>query len=112
VTKPLKALKAAAPATLRRAERDLVDFGTRAASRSGMHDVHIVNVSRLGLMGRVASAVAAGDKLLFELPHVRRIEAVVRWVEDGRIGVEFARPIEPDHYNAMLAYMPARQTNW
>ena len=112
MTKPALALKAAAPAKLRRAERDLVDFGTRATGRSGVHDVRVVNVSPLGLMGRVSSAVVAGDKLLFELPHVRRIEAVVRWVEDGRIGVEFMREIESQNYYAMLAFMPARQTNW
>ncbi len=101
-----------APVTQRRATRDLVDFKARATSRSGPHDVQIVNVSPLGLMARVASPLAAGDHLLIELPHVRRIESVVRWAEDGRIGVEFAQAIEADHYAMMLAFMPQRQNGW
>lgn len=108
----MRATKIDAPATQRRAQRDLVDFGTRATSRSGLHEVQIVNVSPLGLMGRTQSAVAAGDKLLFELPHVRRVESIVRWIEDGRVGVEFVTPIAPDHYTMMLAFMPKRQMQW
>lgn len=63
-------------------------------------------------MGRIQTAVVAGDKLLFELPYVRSVESVVRWVEDGRIGVEFLSAITPDRYSAMLAFMPQRQMNW
>ncbi|AUW59105.1 hypothetical protein C1T17_14395 [Sphingobium sp. SCG-1] len=77
-----------------------------------MHEVQIVNVSPLGLMGRTQSTIAAGEKLLFELPHIRRAEAVARWVEDGRVGVEFTKPIESDHYTMMLAFMPKRQMQW
>ncbi|MGK2910254.1 MAG: PilZ domain-containing protein [Sphingobium sp.] len=106
------AKKAVSPENLRRARRDLVDFGARATGCSGVHDIQVVNVSPLGLMGRIKTDVTAGDKLLFELPHVRRVESVVRWVEDGRIGVEFSSAIEADRYKAMLAYMPQRQTNW
>ena len=101
-----------APSEHRRVVRDLVDFGARATSRSGTHEVRIVNISPLGLMGRASAAFQRGDKLLFELPHIRMVEAEVRWAEDGRIGIEFARPIEPDHYAMMLAFMPQRQTAW
>lgn len=108
----MRATKIDTAAIQRRAQRDLVDFGTRASSRSGVYEVQIVNVSPLGLMGRLKGTVAAGDKLLFELPHVRRVESIVRWIEDGRVGVEFTKPIEPDHYPMMLAFMPKRQTQW
>lgn len=97
------------PAEARRATRDLVDFETKASARSGTHHVKIVNISPLGLMGRSNGQIVKGDKLLFDLPHVRTIEAVVRWAEDGRIGTEFSRPIEPDHYAMMLTFMPQRQ---
>lgn len=100
------------PADARRAQRDLVDFVTRASARNGTHEVKIVNISPLGLMGRTGAPIATGDKLLFELPHVRTVEALVRWAEDGRIGIEFARAIEADHYAMMLAFMPQRKTAW
>lgn len=63
-------------------------------------------------MGRVQTPLAAGDRLMFDLPHVRRVESVVRWVEDGRIGVEFVQAIPADHYAMMLAFMPQRKTSW
>lgn len=92
--------------------RDLVDFKARATSRGGTYGLQIVNISPLGLMARVESPLSAGDHLLIELPHVRSIESVVRWAEDGRIGVEFARGIDADHYAMMLTFMPQRQTSW
>ncbi|CAN5371397.1 hypothetical protein BH11PSE5_BH11PSE5_32490 [soil metagenome] len=104
--------KASAPAEARRARRDLVDFGAPATNASGIHDIRIVNISPLGLMGRVPTTLVAGERLMFDLPHVRRVESVVRWVEDGRIGVEFVRAIPADHYAMMLAFMPQRKTRW
>lgn len=101
-----------ASAEHRRVVRELVDFGARATSRSGAHDVRIVNISPLGLMGRTSAPFQQGEKVLFELPHVRMVEAEVRWAEDGRIGIEFAKAIDADHYAMMLAFMPQRRTAW
>lgn len=106
------AQKFPSPAEQRRAARDLVAFGTRASGRSGTYDIHILNISPLGLMGRCPGDIARGDRLLIELPHVRTVEALVRWVEDGRIGTEFLRAVKPDHYAMMLAFMPQRQNAW
>lgn len=108
----MQATKPTPAVTQRRAQRDLVDFTASAVSRSGVHDVKIVNVSPLGLMGRTSGGVTAGDSLLFELPQVGRIESIIRWVEDGRVGVEFLTPIEAARYAMMLAFMPQRQTQW
>ncbi len=99
-------------AEARRAPRDLVDFGTSATTRTGTYDVRIVNISPLGLMARSSGRITKGEKLLFALPHIRTIEAEVRWAEEGRIGIEFAQPIPADHYAMMLAFMPQRQMGW
>jgi hypothetical protein len=100
------------PSELRRAKRDLVSFSTQATGRSGTHSIHVVNISPLGLMARTDIAFLAGDSLRIDLPHLRAVEAIVRWVEDGRIGTEFTRGIDTQNYDAMLAFMPERQKAW
>lgn len=106
--KPLRSFATHDPSELRRASRDLVDFSAMATSHSGVHQVRIVNISLFGLMGRVSTPLLPGENLLLDLPHVRRIESVVRWAEDGRIGVEFASPVAAEQYSAMLSFMPKR----
>lgn len=100
------------PSELRRAERELVDFGTKAALRGIMHEIRVINISSLGLMARIDTGVNKGDKLIIELPHVRTVEAIVRWVEDGRIGTEFVTPVPQTDYTLMLISIPKRQTAW
>lgn len=97
---------------VRRVKRDLVNFDAQATGRTGVHMLRIVNISPLGLMARVDTPLAAGEKLIIDLPHVRSVEAAVRWVEDGRIGAEFLQAIIPKDYAAMLSFMPERQTAW
>ncbi len=104
--------RASDPSELRRAVRELVDFGAKAALRGVMHDLRVINISPLGLMGRIDADVQKGDRLIVELPHVRTLEAIVRWVEDGRIGTEFLSAVPPHDYGLMLASMPRRQTAW
>ncbi|MGV3770820.1 MAG: PilZ domain-containing protein [Sphingobium phenoxybenzoativorans] len=100
------------PSELRRAERELVDFGTKAALRGLMHEIRVINISALGLMARIDADVRKGDKLIIELPHVRTVDAIVRWVEDGRIGTEFVNPVAQADYALMLVSIPKRQTAW
>ncbi|HEX7782124.1 MAG TPA: PilZ domain-containing protein [Sphingobium sp.] len=100
------------PSELRRAVRELVDFGTSAAVRGIMHDLRVINISPLGLMGRIDADVRKGDRIIVELPHVRTVEAIVRWIEDGRIGTEFTSPVATDDFAHMLIFMPRRQTAW
>jgi hypothetical protein len=40
------------------------------------------------------------------------VEALVRWVEDGRIGTEFVTPVSEQDYAKMLAVVPGRQQSW
>jgi hypothetical protein len=112
VVKPMSSAKASDPSELRRAVRELVDFGTKAALRGIMHEVRVINISPLGLMGRIDANVQKGDRLIVELPHVRTVETIVRWIEDGRIGTEFVNAIPADDYALMLVFMPRRQTAW
>lgn len=100
------------PAELRRAPRELVDFETHATGRGGLRTIRVVNISPLGLMARTDDVVTKGESVIFDLPHVRTVEAIIRWTEDGRIGTEFTTPIAAHDYAAMLSFMPRRQTAW
>jgi hypothetical protein len=100
------------PSEHRRAVRELVDFGTNAALRGIMHELRVINISSLGLMARIEADVRKDDRLIIELPHVRTVEAIVRWVEDGRIGTEFTTPVSEGDYALMLLSIPKRQTAW
>jgi hypothetical protein len=102
----------ASPAHVRRANRDLVDFRTGFSSHAGSGELHIVNISRLGLMARTNAPVSKGERLIIPLPLCGEIEAMVRWVEDGRVGTEFITPICERRYARMLTLVPARQQNW
>lgn len=96
----------------RRARRDLVDLESHATARGQTHAVRVINISPLGLMCRSEGVFLNGERLTIWLPLVRDQAAEVRWVEDGRIGVEFLNPIGPRIYDALLALIPPRQTAW
>lgn len=100
------------PAHVRRSNRDLVDFKTTFSSHSGAGDLHVVNISRLGLMARTQAALSKSERLIIELPLCGKVEAMVRWAEDGRIGTEFVTPVCERQYTRMLALMPERQLGW
>lgn len=100
------------PALVRRTGRDLVDFKTSFSTHGGSGDLHIVNISRLGLMARTQAAIARSERLVVRLPICGDVEALVRWAEDGRIGTEFVTPVCEVQYARMLALMPGRQQPW
>jgi hypothetical protein len=96
----------------RRARRDLVDLVSHATARGQTHDVRVINVSPLGLMCRTEATLLPGEKLTIWLPILKDIPAEIRWAENGRVGMEFLSPITPTLYDAMLALIPPRQTEW
>lgn len=100
------------PAELRRAPRELVDFETLFRARGNSHELRIINISPLGLMGRTTCALLPGEQIWLTLPHALPIEGIVRWAEDGRVGVEFATSVQAGPYAMMLSVMPRRQTAW
>lgn len=111
MTRPLLHKQPSA-ADLRRATRELVDFETRGTINGVLYAIRIVNISPLGLMARTDDDIRKGDRLIVEMPQIRSVTAIVRWVEDGRIGTEFVPPISDRDYAPMLAVMPRRHTAW
>jgi hypothetical protein len=112
MVKQVAGTKISDPSEGRRAVRELVDFGTQFSLRGKMQDLRVINISSLGLMGRVSADIRQGDRVIIQLPQVRTVEAIVRWVEDGRVGTEFAASISAADYALMLVFMPKRQTVW
>lgn len=96
----------------RRASRDLVDMVSHVTTGGRTHGIRIINLSALGLMGRSDSSFMAGEQVGVWLPIVKDVPAEIRWVEDGRLGMEFLEPITPHIYDAMLGLIPPRRTAW
>ncbi|GAY21619.1 MULTISPECIES: PilZ domain-containing protein [Sphingobium] len=99
-------------ANQRRVQRDLVDMVSHITAQGRTHGARIINISALGLMCRTDAPLAMGERVTIWLPVVKDHAGHVRWSEDGRIGVEFLRRIEPHVYDAMLSLIPPRQTAW
>jgi hypothetical protein len=56
-----------------------------------------------------AGTVAPGERVLVQLGRLLVLPAVVRWVEEGRSGLEFANPL----HGAMLSwYASGRSGRW
>jgi len=96
----------------RRAARDLVDMVSHVTARGRTHGVRIINISALGAMCRSEGELLMGERLTIWLPILKDHPAEVRWVEDGRLGVEFLQPIAPRIYDALMALVPPRRTAW
>lgn len=96
----------------RRARRDLVDLVSHATARGQTHRIRVINVSPLGLMCRTDADLLIGEKLTVWLPLAKDVLAEVRWAESGRVGMEFLTSVHPATYDAMLALMPPRRTEW
>lgn len=71
------------------AEVSLRPLGTTAV------DARLVNISSLGFMAETDAAIAPGSRVWLCLPGIPRANALVVWAKDGRLGGEFAEPIDP-----------------
>jgi hypothetical protein len=58
------------------------------------HVVGVVNLSASGAMIRFRGELAEGDMVELQLLDHGVVKGQVRWMRDGRVGVEFAPPIE------------------
>lgn len=96
----------------RRAARDLVDMVSHVTARGRTHGIRIINISALGLMCRSEGELLMGERVTTWLPVLKDYPAEIRWVEDGRVGMEFLEPIKPRLYDAIMALVPPRQTAW
>lgn len=64
--------------------------------RGRRHVVRIANLSSSGAMIIFTGDLAEGDKVMLQLLDHGEVAAQVRWVRDGRVGVSFADPADPD----------------
>ena len=68
--------------------RDLVDKTTLYFRRQRI-DVAVVNVSSQGVMIEAAIEPRIGETLDIQFADCNRTKSIVRWVRDGRVGLEF-----------------------
>jgi hypothetical protein len=61
--------------------------------RGGSHHVPVLNISSRGTMIESDIDPRLGETVLVEFPECSRIHAFVRWMRDGRIGLNFGHEI-------------------
>jgi hypothetical protein len=66
----------------------------------------IVNISCTGFMARTLLTIEPETHIEIGLPLFGERAARVVWALGGRIGAEFAEPIEPAYYSILLTHMP------
>lgn len=88
---------------MRGAARHSVDYTVSAEHRQlGELAVHLVNISHQGFMVRGGPDIARGERLVFRLPVIGRIEAHLVWSHDERAGFQFERLIRPDDFSQLV----------
>lgn len=91
------AIKAEGAIELRRRALRLgieVEVGLRELGQTGA-GARILNISSLGFMAEAAAEIAAGSRVWLTLPGIGRVNGLVIWSRGGRIGGEFAEPLDP-----------------
>ncbi|HEY0446943.1 MAG TPA: PilZ domain-containing protein [Allosphingosinicella sp.] len=58
-------------------------------------DARLVNISSNGFMAETNADIGAGSRVWLTLPGVKRVNALVVWTNNGRLGGQFAEPIDP-----------------
>ncbi len=58
-------------------------------------DARLVNISSRGFMAETKAVIDSGSRIWLTLPGPGRVNALVVWARNGRIGGEFAEPIDP-----------------
>jgi hypothetical protein len=66
----------------------------RELGRTGT-DARLVNISSRGFMAETEALLERGARIWLTLPGPGRVNALVVWSRGGRIGGEFAHPIDP-----------------
>ena len=97
----------------RRAPRDEVALPTRMVTQDQRgSDVLLVNISPLGFMAREYGETPKGTIVRIALPRLGQVSAKVVWSLGGRVGAEFAKPIDSYAYTAMLNAARAKRQRW
>ena len=76
----------------RRAKRQDAKFLCSIMATGHLASGRVINLSDTGLCILLSERFAAppGTKAIVQSPELGRIEATVRWVRDGKVGVEFS----------------------
>jgi hypothetical protein len=78
-----------------RAEPRHHDLANRAilVFRGADHLVPVLNISWRGIMLESGVAPRIGERVVVQLQNRVRVQAIVRWIRDGRIGLNFDRDV-------------------
>ncbi len=82
---------------LRRSESRVevaADIGFRPLGHSAV-EARLMNISSRGFMVETHADVRPGARVWLALPAAGRVNALVVWASGGRLGGEFAEPIDP-----------------
>lgn len=58
-------------------------------------EARLINISSLGFMAQTNAEIEPGARVWLTLPGAQRVNALVVWTKEGRLGGEFATPIDP-----------------
>jgi len=75
-----------------------VDARVRELGATGM-EARVLNISQTGFMAETNGEFEVGARIWLMIPGRERANAVIRWRAAGKIGAEFAEPLNP-------AYLP------
>jgi hypothetical protein len=70
------------------------DVPVRQLGRTAV-EARLVNISSRGFMAETRAVIEPGARIWLTLPGTGRVNALVVWARNGRIGGEFAQPIDP-----------------
>ena len=58
-------------------------------------DARLVNISSHGFMAETDARIEPGSRVWLTIPGLHRANALVVWARNGRIGGQFAEPVDP-----------------
>jgi hypothetical protein len=61
----------------------------------GAAQAQLVNLSSHGFMAETEALISPGARVWLTLPGQQRVNALVVWARNGRVGGEFAEPVDP-----------------
>ncbi len=70
------------------------DVGMRELGHEAV-GARLINLSSRGFMAETAALISPGARVWLTLPGLARMNALVVWARDGRIGGEFAQAVDP-----------------
>ena len=70
------------------------EVGMRELGQAAV-DAKLVNLSSRGFMAETTALISPGARVWLTLPGPTRVNALVVWARNGRIGGEFAEVVDP-----------------